>query len=182
MSRIGKLPVKLPEGVNVTLEGQVIKVAGPKGNLEKKMPREVSAAVENGEVKVTAKGSSDRSKAMHGTFRALISNMIKGVSDGWSKTLEMVGTGYRAETSGGKLTLTVGFSHPVIIEAPEGVTFKVEKNNITVDGIDKEVVGQVAAKIRSVRPPEPYKGKGIKYVGEFIRRKAGKAAKAVGAA
>ncbi|OGM02799.1 50S ribosomal protein L6 [Candidatus Woesebacteria bacterium GWA1_41_8] len=182
MSRIGKLPVKIVDGVKVEVDNRLIKVSGPKGALEKVLPREISANVENGEIVVSAHGKSDKSKALHGTYRSLIANMTKGVTEGWSKALEMVGTGYRAETTGKKLTLTVGFSHPVIIDAPDGVTFKVEKNIITIDGIDKEAVGQVAAEIRSVRPPEPYKGKGIKYVGEFIRRKAGKAAKAAGAA
>ena len=133
-------------------------------------------------MKVSALNKDLKTKAMHGTTRALIANMVKGVTEGWSKGLELVGTGFRAETSGKQLTLNVGFSHQVKIDAPEGITFRVEKSDITVEGQDKELVGLVADKIRSVRPPEPYKGKGIKYKDEVIRRKAGKAAKAQGAA
>jgi large subunit ribosomal protein L6 len=180
MSRVGKLPISIPEGVKVDLNKDVIKVTGPKGNLEWKFPRNIDVKVEKDNVEVSAKGHTKSSKAMHGTARAIIFNMISGVSTGWSKLLELVGTGYRASVSGNTLSLTVGFSHPVEIEAPEGITFKVEKSNITVEGIDKELVGQISATIRAVRPPEPYKGKGIKYKDEVVLRKAGKAAKATG--
>lgn len=182
MSRIGKLPVEIPDDVKVTIEGKKIKVSGPKGDLERDIPREVSIKQENGEVIVEKKGNSKLARSLYGTMRAHIRNMVKGVKDGWSKELEMVGTGYRAQTSGNKLTLTVGYSHPVELEAPEGVTFKVEKTNITVEGADKEKVGEISAKIRGARPPEPYKGKGIKYKDEVIIRKPGKAAKGEGAA
>jgi large subunit ribosomal protein L6 len=133
--------------------------------------------LEDDQMRVSTLKKNPKTKALHGTIRALIANMIKGVVDGWSKTLELVGTGYRAELSGKTLILTVGYSHPVEIEAPSGIDLKVEKTSITVEGIDKELVGHIADKIRSVRPPEPYKGKGIKYSDEVIRRKAGKAAK-----
>lgn len=180
MSRIGKQPIKLPEGV--TLEGsrETLTVRGPKGTLERKLPRGISVEVDKEVAKVKGKDTK-KTKILQGTYRALIANMVKGVAEGWSKELELVGTGYRSEGVGNKLVLTVGFSHPVEVEAPEGITFKVEKTNITVEGIDKELVGQVAAKIRAVRPPEPYKGKGIRYKDEIVRIKPGKAAKAQGA-
>jgi large subunit ribosomal protein L6 len=180
MSRVGKLPVQIPDGVKVDIEKNVVKVTGPKGNLEWKFPRTINVKVVDGSVKVSSKGHTKSAKSMHGTSRALIFNMIKGVTEGWSKVLELVGVGYRASVSGNTLSLTVGFSHPVEIEAPEGITFKVEKSDITVEGIDKELVGLVSSRIRAVRPPEPYKGKGIKYKDEEIVRKAGKAAKATG--
>jgi len=178
MSKIGKLPITLPEGVSLEISGKIVKVKGAKGELELKIAREIEVDQKDKEIIVTAKNKSDKANALHGTSRALIANMVKGVSEGWSKVLELVGTGYRAETNGDSLTLQIGYSHPVKIEAPDGVKFKVEKLEITVEGIDKEVVGQTAASIRAVRPPEPYKGKGIKYKGEIVRRKAGKAAKA----
>ena len=183
MSRIGKLPIKLPEGVSLEVSGQRIKVEGPKGILEKDLAKGITIEKDDlGQYIVMAKGKGKNIKALHGTMRAHIANMVKGVSDGWSKTMEMVGTGYRAEASGNSLSLTVGYSHPVKIESPEGISFKVEKSDITIEGRDKEIVGEIAAKIRAVRPPEPYKGKGIKYKGEIIRRKAGKAAKTATAA
>jgi large subunit ribosomal protein L6 len=182
MSKIGRLPVPL-SGATVAVEGRVVKVTGPKGTLSLKLPRGIEVAVEGPEVNVTTKGKSISDTANHGTIRALINNNVKGVTVGWSKQLELVGTGFRAEVAGKTLSLTVGYSHPVKIEAPEGITFKVEKAIITVEGADREVVGQTSANIRGVRPPEPYKGKGIKYVDEVIRRKAGKAAaKTTGAA
>ncbi|KKU09327.1 MAG: 50S ribosomal protein L6 [Candidatus Woesebacteria bacterium GW2011_GWB1_45_5] len=182
MSKIGRQPIKIPAGVTVEISGQTVKVTGPKGNTERHMARGVSAEVKEGEILISVKGSSKSMMSVFGTTRALIANDVKGVSEGWSRQLELVGTGFRAETAGSTLTLTVGYSHPVKIEAPEKITFKVEKMIVTVDGIDKETVGQVAANIRGVRPPEPYKGKGIKYVDEIIRRKPGKAAAAKTAA
>jgi large subunit ribosomal protein L6 len=182
MSKIGKAPVIIPEGVTVTIEGQTVNVVGPKGNLTRKFSREVSFEVKEGQVLVSCKKETKVAKSIFGTTRALINNMVYGVSQGWVRELELVGTGYRAEVSGEKLILTVGFSHPVEIPAPAGISFKVEKTIITVSGTDKELVGQVAADIRGVKPPEPYQGKGIKYRDEIVRRKAGKAAKTVGAA
>ena len=182
MSLIGKLPIKIPEGVSVNLDNQTVVVTGPKGELRINLPRSVFIEIgDTKEIKVLVKDKNKQARALHGTNRALINNMVKGVTDGWSKNLELVGTGYRAEVSGNTLILSVGYSHPVKIEAPAGIGFRVEKTDVFIDGIDKEVVGQIAAKIRAIRPPEPYKGKGIKYKGEIIRRKAGKAAKAVGA-
>jgi large subunit ribosomal protein L6 len=182
MSRIGRLPISIPEGIEVAVKDGNVCVVGPKGTLERKLSKRVFLEIKNKQVLVLAKGKSKRSRAMHGTTRAHIANMVCGVSDGWSKVLELVGAGYRAEVSGSTLTLTVGYSHPVKIEAPEGITLKTEKGEITVEGIDKEVVGQTAAVIRKVRPPEPYKGKGIKYKDEIIKRKPGKAAKTQGVA
>lgn len=181
MSKIGKLPVVLPEGVVAEVSGHEIKVAGPKGNLNYKFAGSASVEVKDGKIEVSSKKETKLAKAIFGTTRALIANMVLGVAQGWKKELELVGTGYRGEVQGNTLILTIGFSHPVKFEALEGVTFKVEKSIITVEGIDKELVGRTAANIRAARPPEPYKGKGIKYVGEVIRRKAGKAAKTVGA-
>lgn len=183
MSKIGRLPIQITAGVEVIVEGRVVKVSGPKGTLTQKLPRGIEVTVKDGVVTVTTKGKSKSDASNHGTIRALINNNVHGVTTGWSKQLELVGTGFRAEVIGKTLSLTVGYSHPVKIEAPEGITFKVEKTFVTVEGTDREVVGQVSADIRGVRPPEPYKGKGIKYTDEVIRRKAGKAAaKTTGAA
>jgi large subunit ribosomal protein L6 len=176
MSKIGKLPITVAAGATVTVEGRVVKVAGPKGTLDLKLPRGIEVEVAGGVVNVTTKGKTKSDTSNHGTIRALINNNIKGVTTGWSKQLELVGTGFKVEVAGKTLSLTVGYSHPVKIEAPEGITFKVEKTFVTVEGSNRELVGQVSANIRAVRPPEPYKGKGIKYVDEVIRRKAGKAA------
>lgn len=176
MSKIGKKPILIPSGVTVDVNAGKVLVKGPKGELQRSLPRKIEVNVDGTSVVVSRKDDTKPSLSLHGTLRSLIANMIKGVSEGFEKSLELVGTGFRAEVSGSFLTLTVGFSHPVKIGAPEGITFKVEKTIITVSGIDKEVVGQVAANIRAVRPPEPYKGKGIKYVEEIIRRKPGKAA------
>lgn len=179
MSKIGQLPISIPSGVTVDISGGTVNIAGPKGKLEVNFKKDLlDVKVEEGLVKVTPKKESKIARSVWGTTRMLIANHIKGVTEGWKKQLELVGTGYRSEVQGNKLILTVGYSHPVNIEAPDGVTFKVEKSVINVDGIDKQVVGQISANIRSSRPPEPYKGKGVKYVGEVIRRKAGKAAKA----
>lgn len=178
MSKIGKQPVLIPSGVTVEVSGHTVKVTGQKGTLEKHFPAEINVEVTDGKVQVSTKGSGKYVMSIFGTTRALINNDVKGVSEGWSKKLELVGTGFKAELMGTTLSLTVGYSHPVKIEAPKGITFKVEKGLVTVEGFDRELVGQVASDIRSVRPPEPYKGKGIKYSDEVIRRKAGKAAAA----
>lgn len=178
MSRVGNLPIKIPQGVSVDKVGSNIVVKGTMGELSINIPEDIEVDLKNEEIVVSRKNELKQTKALHGTTRAHISNMVIGVSKGWSKTLELVGTGYRAEVSGDKLKLSVGYSHPIEISAPEGISFKVEKSDITVSGCDKNLVGQVAATIRSKRKPEPYKGKGIKYKGEVIRRKAGKAAKA----
>jgi len=182
MSRIGKLPVTIPETVEVSASNGVIIVKGPKGELKREFPRDIKIELKENEVLVAPKGESKTARAMHGTWRALIANMVKGVLEGWSKQLELVGTGYRAEGSENNLVLAIGYSHPVEMKAPEGIKFNIQKTLITIEGIDKELVGQVAAKIRDIRPPEPYKGKGIKYIDEVVRRKPGKAAKAQGAA
>lgn len=175
MSKIGKQPVIIPAGVTLEVSGRTVTVTGPKGTVKRRFAPEVTVEVADGKAVVTPKGSGKYVMALFGTTRAIINNDVTGVSNGWSKKLELVGTGFRAEVSGSELSLTVGYSHPVKIKAPEGVTFKVEKDIVTVEGFDREVVGQVAANIRAVRPPEPYKGKGIKYIDEVIRRKAGKA-------
>jgi large subunit ribosomal protein L6 len=178
MSRVGKLPITLPQGVTVEISNQTVKVAGSKGTIEREFPRIVDVAVVDNEVLVTTKKATDHARAMHGTVRAHLANMVKGVSDGWTKQLELIGTGYRSEVRGDTLVLTVGYSNPVSMKLPQGLTASVEKNIITFSGVDKEMVSLFADNVRAVRPPEPYNGKGIKYVGEIIRRKAGKAAKA----
>ncbi len=179
MSRIGKLPVEIPANVEVKLaEGNFITVKGPKGTLERKLVDDMNIAVENGQVTVTRPSDLKRHKALHGLTRTLIFNMIVGVTEGYTKTLEINGVGYRAAKKGNVLNLTLGYSHPVDMEDPEGITSTVEgQNKIIVSGIDKEKVGQFAAEIRAKRPPEPYKGKGIKYSDERIRRKVGKTGK-----
>jgi large subunit ribosomal protein L6 len=182
MSRIGVQKITLPENVKVEIAGSTIKVVGPRGELEKKLPRKLGLEINEEGVSVLRKANDKETRSLHGTFRSHISNMVKGVSEGWSKTLELVGTGYRAELQGNKLVLSVGYSHPIEIEAEKGIGFRVEKTSIFIEGVDKERVGHVAAKIRAVRPPEPYKGKGIKYINEVVKRKAGKAAKAQGGA
>jgi large subunit ribosomal protein L6 len=176
MSKIGKQPVVIPTGVSVEVDSGKVVVKGPKGELTQALPRKISVEIKEGKALVSRKDNTKSSTSLHGTLRALISNMVKGVSDGFVRELELVGTGFRAEVVGSDLSLIVGYSHPVKIKAPDGITFKVEKSIISVFGSDKEVVGQVAANIRSARPPEPYKGKGIKYVEEVVRRKPGKAA------
>ena len=181
MSKIGKKPVIIPEGVSVNDENRTLSVKGPKGELVRKIPEGIELKLESNQVEISSKVKDKNiNKTLLGTFRSNVANMVQGVSEGWSKKLELVGVGFRAEVSGTKLTMALGFSHPVVFEAPAGITFKVEKNIITVEGVDKELVGLVADKIRSVKPPEPYKGKGIKYSDEVVRRKAGKAAKAQG--
>ena len=178
MSRIGKLPVAIPAGVEVKLEeGNVITVKGPKGTLTRKLVDDLDIKVEGSEVIVTRHSDLKRYKSLHGLTRTLIFNMVEGVTNGYTKELEINGVGYRAAKAGKKLTLTLGYSHPVEMEDPEGIETKVDGNKITVSGIDKEKVGQFAAEIRTKRPPEPYKGKGIKYTTETIRRKVGKTGK-----
>jgi len=177
MSRIGKLPVIITSGVKVEKDGSQIKVTGPKGLIELEVPRQVTVKEEDGKLVVEVRGKDKLSKALHGTIRSILANAVVGASEGWSKKMELVGTGFRAEVEGDLLTMTLGFSHPVKIKAPDGINFKVEKNMITVEGADRAKVGQICAEIRKVKPPEPYKGKGILYMGEKIRRKAGKAAK-----
>ncbi len=179
MSRIGKLPVAIPAGVEVKLEdGNVITVKGPKGTLTRKLVDDLTVEVTDSEVTVTRPSDLKRYKQLHGLTRTLIANMVEGVTNGYKKELEINGVGYRAAKSGNKLTLTLGYSHPVEMIDPEGITTTLEGNNkIIVEGIDKEKVGQFAAEIRTKRPPEPYKGKGIKYATEQIRRKVGKTGK-----
>ena len=178
MSRIGKKPVTVPAGVTVTIDGATVTVKGGKGELTRTFSDLVTIAQEGSEVLVTRNDESTESNAQQGLTRTLIHNMVLGVSEGFAKKLELTGVGYRAALKGTGLDLSLGYSHPVIVDAPEGITFEVPDNtHITVKGISKEQVGQVAAEIRAKRPPEPYKGKGIHYEGEHIRRKLGKAAK-----
>ena len=178
MSRVGSKPVDLPQGVDVKVDGTTVTVKGSKGELNRLFHERVGFDVEESVVTVTRPDDTRESRALHGLSRALLNNMVVGVSDGFRKELEIQGVGYRATLKGKDIELLVGFSHPVVVEAPEGITFEVpEQTKIIVSGIDKELVGQVAANIRKVRPPEPYKGKGIRYVGEYVRRKAGKAGK-----
>lgn len=174
MSRIGKNPIAIPQGVEVKVEDHLVTVKGPKGTLTEEFLKDVNIAVEEGKVVVTL--ANENAGNVHGLTRTLISNMVIGVTEGFEKALEINGVGYRAQKQGNKLVLTLGYSHPVEVEAPEGITIDVpSQNSIIVKGIDKQLVGQVAANIREYRLPEPYKGKGIKYVGEHIRRKEGKA-------
>ena len=176
MSRVGKQPIPVPSGVEVKIDGQRVSVKGPKGTLDRVFPEEVTFALEDGEVRVERPSDDRRSRAMHGLSRALLANMVTGVSEGYRRELQLVGVGYRAALKGQDLELQVGYSHPVSIAPPEGVAFEVpEPTKVVVSGIDKERVGQASADIRKVRPPEPYKGKGIRYVDEYVRRKAGKA-------
>ena len=176
MSRIGNAPIELASGIEVSVDGDSVVVKGPKGTLTQTLDPRISVSVEDGVVTVARVDDERESRALHGLSRALIANMVIGVADGYSKELQAVGVGYRGALKGTTLELQVGFSHPVTIEAPDGITFEVpEPTKFIVRGIDKQLVGQVAANIRSVRPPEPYKGKGIRYVDEYVRRKAGKA-------
>jgi large subunit ribosomal protein L6 len=177
MSRIGKQPITVPSAVKVDIDGRNVKVTGPKGTLQREVVPEVRLHLEEGKLIVTRPEDDGRHRAMHGLTRALLANMVTGVDTGFRRTLELVGVGYRAQMVGSKLGLALGFSHPVEIEPPAGVTFTVEGPRVHIDGIDKEAVGQVAANIRKLRPPEPYLGKGIRYQGEIVRRKAGKSGK-----
>lgn len=180
MSRIGKLPITVPAGVQVDIDGKNVKVKGPKGELQRTFTPVVDIQMEESQIVVTRSSDEKTARALHGTTRAVLQNMITGVSDGFTKTLEIQGVGYKAEMDGEKLIINVGFSHPVFVEPPAGIQFDVTEKNrfIVVNGNNKEVVGQVAADIRKIRPPEPYKGKGIRYLGERVRRKAGKSAAA----
>lgn len=176
MSRVGKLPVKLPSGVEVKIDGQQLRIKGPKGSLQRDINPLVSVTLENGQIVVKPLEDSLKARGMWGLYRTLLRNMVTGVSQGFKRVLEINGVGYRAEATGKALKLTLGFSHPVEFPLPEGVSAAVEKNTvITLTGIDNELLGQTAATIRAFRPPEPYKGKGIKYAEETIRRKVGKA-------
>lgn len=175
MSRIGKMPITLPKAVEVEVAGGVVRVKGPKGELSREVPRQMNIVREDGTLRVERSSDEPTQRSLHGLTRSLIANMVTGVTAGFSRRLEVNGVGYRAAVSAGNLVLQVGYSHPVLYPAPPGITFVVQANAITVSGPDKELVGEVAAQIRRVRPPEPYKGKGIKYAEEVIRRKAGKA-------
>jgi len=175
MSRVGRLPIPIPAGVEVTLEGQHARVKGPRGQLDHDVHPSIAVTLDDGAVVVTRPSNAPSHRALHGLTRALIANMVTGVSDGFRKSLEIQGTGYRAELRGANLVLNVGYSHPVELQPLEGAAFEVETpTRVHVVGIDKQVVGQQAALIRKQRPPEPYRGKGIRYAGEVVRRKAGK--------
>ena len=178
MSRIGKAPITVPGGVDIAIDGASVTVKGPKGTLSREVPGAITVRQEASQLIVERPNDERQNRSLHGLTRTLVSNMVVGVTDGFSKELEIIGVGYRAEAlSPTSLRLALGFSHPVVMEAPEGITFEVpQQTRIIVKGIDKEVVGQVAANIRAVRKPEPYKGKGVRYVGEYVQRKAGKAA------
>jgi large subunit ribosomal protein L6 len=178
MSRIGRLPITVPSGVDVAIDGRHVTVTGPKGTLSRELPPIIGVAREGDAVVVTRPSEDKLHKSLHGLTRTLVSNMVIGVTTGYRKGLEIVGVGYRAQKVGEKLQLSLGYSHPVEIEPPKGISFEVENpTHLAVVGIDKELVGQVAARIRSTRKPEPYKGKGVRYAGEQVRRKAGKAGK-----
>lgn len=178
MSRIGKRPIPIPQKVTVTIDGQHVAVKGPKGELSRTLPAEVEVVQQDGSILVNRRSESRPARQRHGLCRTLVANMVEGVSNGFQKKLEIQGVGYRAQVQGRNLVLSVGYSHPVQIEPPDGIQISVENNtNVIVVGIDKEAVGNISARIRAVRPPEPYKGKGIRYSGELVRRKAGKAGK-----
>jgi large subunit ribosomal protein L6 len=177
MSRIGKQPIPVPDGVEITIEPDVVKVKGPKGELEERVSRDIAVVQENGEIVVTRSTNRGEHRALHGLTRSLIANMVEGVTNGYEKRLEIQGVGYRAQLQGDKLVLALGYSHPVELNAPTGIDFEVpQPTRIVVRGISKQAVGEVAAIIRKQRPPEPYKGKGIRYEGEYVARKVGKRA------
>lgn len=177
MSRIGKKIIDIPKGVNVSAEGQTVKVKGPKGELHQKIHSNISVEIKDNEITVTRPNDSKENKSLHGLTRALIQNMVTGVNSSYKKTLDIVGVGYRAELKGKNLLINIGYSHPIFFAPPETITLETPtQTQIIISGVDKQLVGQVAAKIRSFRQPEPYKGKGIKYADEHIRRKAGKTA------
>lgn len=181
MSRVGKLPIPIPTGVSVNINKNAVTVTGPKGEMSRDLPAEINIAEEDGRVVVTRNSDNRFHRSKHGLTRALVNNMMVGVSNGFSRRLDIEGVGYRAAMEGSKLVLSVGYSHPVVFDPPQGITFEVPDKNgrqIVVSGIDKELIGEIAAQIRRTRPPEPYKGKGIRYAGEVVRRKAGKAGKA----
>ncbi|MGB3613316.1 MAG: 50S ribosomal protein L6 [Elainellaceae cyanobacterium] len=178
MSRIGRRPIPIPAKVTVAINGQEVVVKGPKGELSRVLPAEVEIIQEGEEIQVNRRSESRNARQRHGLCRTLVANMVEGVSQGFQKKLELQGVGYRAQVQGKNLILNVGYSNPVQIDPPDGIQFAVETNtNVSVAGIDKEIVGNTAARVRAVRPPEPYKGKGIRYAGEVVRRKAGKAGK-----
>src|SRR5690606_28860380 len=178
MSRIGRLPIDVPANVTLTIDGQNVTVKGPKGELSLTVASPIEVKLEDGQVHVTRPDDERESRSLHGLTRTLIANQIIGVTEGYSKSLEVVGTGYRVQAKGSGVEFALGFSHPVFVEPPAGITFEVEGNNkLHIRGIDKQAVGEVAANIRKIRKPEPYKGKGVRYAGEVVRRKAGKAGK-----
>jgi len=177
MSRIGRAPITLPAGVHFSCDNAVVTVKGPKGELTQRVPREMQIEVGDGVIQVKRPTDSGQHRSLHGLTRTLIANMVTGVTDGFEKRLEIVGVGYRASLKGDALELLVGYSHPVVIDPPEHISFETPQATVVlVKGIDKQVVGEVAAKVRSIRPPEPYKGKGIRYAGEYVQRKVGKRA------
>jgi large subunit ribosomal protein L6 len=184
VSRIGRLPITLPQGVQVHIDGQMVTVKGPKGELKRSVDPQIKVELQDNQVVVSRSRNEGPIRALHGMTRALLANMVEGVSAGFRKSLEIVGVGFRGEVKGTDLMLQLGFSHPVRFPAPKGITIVVEQGNriIHVDGIDKELVGEMAAEIRAIKEPEPYKGTGIRYVGEQVRRKAGKAGKVAAAA
>lgn len=178
MSRIGKLPIPVPSGVQVAIEGQQVTVTGPKGSLSHVLSEPITIAQEDGTLSVARPDDERESKSLHGLSRTLVANMVIGVTTGYTKNLEIVGTGYRVAAKGGDLEFALGFSHPVVVAAPDGISFRVDTpTRFAVEGIDKQKVGEVAANIRKLRKPDPYKGKGVRYQGEVIRRKAGKTGK-----
>jgi large subunit ribosomal protein L6 len=178
MSRIGRLPIPIPSGVDVAIDGQAVSVKGPKGALNLTVAEPISVVQEDGVIRVTRPNDEGKVRALHGLSRTLIYNMVAGVTEGYSKTLEIVGVGYRVQAKGRDLEFSLGFSHPVVITPPEGITFRVEvPTRFVVEGIDKQLVGETAARIRKLRKPDPYKAKGVRYQGEVIRRKVGKAGK-----
>jgi large subunit ribosomal protein L6 len=182
MSRIGRKPVVLPKGVTLAQKPGQFSIKGPKGELSKPMPTGVAIKIEGGNLVVTRADDSIENRAKHGLVRAHLANMVKGVTEGWKRELEINGVGYRAEVAGNAVTFALGYSHPIVYKLPKSVVAKVEKNRLTLESPDKDELGQVAAKMRELRPPEPYKGKGVKYVEEVIKRKVGKAAATGGAA
>jgi large subunit ribosomal protein L6 len=178
MSRIGRLPIDIPSGVDITVHGDVVTVKGPKGELQVPIAKPIQVEVADGQIQVTRPDDERESRSLHGLTRTLIANDILGVTEGYSKSLEVVGTGYRVAAKGTGIEFALGYSHPISVEPPAGITFTVEGNNkVTVSGISKQAVGEVAANLRKLRKPEPYKGKGVRYAGEQIRRKVGKAGK-----
>ncbi len=178
MSRIGRLPITVPSGVDVTIDGAAVTVTGPKGTLHHTVAEPITVLQDGGVVTVARPDDERRNRALHGLTRSLVANMVTGVTDGYAKTLEIVGVGYRVQARGRDLEFALGYSHPVPVAAPEGITFAVESpTRFTVSGIDKQQVGEVAAKIRKLRKPDPYKGKGVRYAGEIVRRKVGKTGK-----
>jgi len=180
MSRIGKQKIVIPDGVEVSIEKMTVRVKGPKGELVQKIKPQIEVSVDDGRVVLTVRKTGKTTSSLWGLYRSLIANMIWGVTKGWNKGLELVGVGYRVAQKGVKLIFSIGFSHPVEFDLPEGIEAKIKGGKIDISGVDKQLVGEVAARIRKIRPPEPYKGKGIRYIGEVVRKKPGKAAKALG--